>query len=487
MEAVRPERFQFITAAKAPDYMRILWVLARNRRDHKFEIYYDDALIETLLEVPPTRSTPYDADTFREDVKTLEGWGNLHQRMEPRRIETLGDRRRTRYLIRLDDETVAILEFLQSRAEQTGAFVDRGRHLLQDAAERLAEANKLAVALKDGEGSNDEYLRLAYLIVEANAKVSDASRELVNFDASLVEFARQPFRLEALSDVVDRLQLYVEDYIDRVRENRGLIYANARKLQNAAVLEVLSKANDQVSIAMRANPLAASHHTEPLEDVVQGLTRFFRSHGTFEDLLERVHHAARNVVRRVQSHVEDLRRRNIRIETLRERTREIANLADGQVAAANHWFNDLFASGHVPGDARHGTPAEKAMLPLPAKRHEATRPAYRGSFIEDKTAHVVKARELERERIERVNKFVETKVLQGQVRTSVSRANIERLDDLRLLLDAYKLSRLKGGKNQKALRFRLVFEKNGDPTPFPVEEGTLTVPGTTFQATEAGK
>ncbi|PYU97165.1 MAG: hypothetical protein DMG10_31455, partial [Acidobacteria bacterium] len=113
---INSEKFRFLTAERYRAYAAILWKLLEHRRAHEIEVYYDDLMIEALHTVPAVEPGPYSPDAFRGDVKQLVDWGNLAPpRLEPRRIETLADRTLQKFLYRLDDETVAILEFLEGR------------------------------------------------------------------------------------------------------------------------------------------------------------------------------------------------------------------------------------------------------------------------------------------------------------------------------------------------------------------------------------
>ena len=179
--AINSEKFRFLTAERHRAYAAILWKLLEHRRAHEIEVYYDDLLIEALHTVPAVEPGPYSPDAFRGDVKQLVDWGNLAPpRLEPRRIETLADRTLQKFLYRLDDETVAILEFLEGRSRAAAAALsDRGRHLLRDAAERLVEALRLARKLSRPRpsaesGDGDDLLRLSYLCLEVDGKVDAA-------------------------------------------------------------------------------------------------------------------------------------------------------------------------------------------------------------------------------------------------------------------------------------------------------------------------
>jgi hypothetical protein len=101
--------------------------------------------------------------------------------------------------------------------------------------------------------------------------------------------------------------------------------------------------------------------------VCERLVPFFAPGGEYDLLLERVHAAARDVVRRLHAHIAGVRARNIRIETLRDRSREMARITDEEVTQANRWVNALFASAHLVADRRTGTPEDRApFLPTAA-------------------------------------------------------------------------------------------------------------------------
>ncbi len=169
VSAIDVEQLRFITADRYRAYAAILWILLERRQGHEIEVYYDDLMMDALQIVPGVEPGPYSPDEFRSDVRQLEDWGNLApRRLEPRRIETLADRNLQKFLCRIDDDTVAILEFLMSRVLSGGTVLtDRGRHLLRDAAERLNEALRLArkIARNRDETAvqDDDLRRLSYL------------------------------------------------------------------------------------------------------------------------------------------------------------------------------------------------------------------------------------------------------------------------------------------------------------------------------------
>jgi hypothetical protein len=502
--AIPVKKLAFLTADRRRAYTAILWILLGHRRSHEIEVYYDELMVEALEIVPTVEPGFYSPDEFRSDLKNLEEWGNLApRRLEPRRIETLADRSLQKFLCRLDDETVAVLEFLEGRARAPAAALsDRGRHLLRDGAERLAEALRLARKLARNEQAStagtpadahvDDLLRLAYLCLEVDRKVDDAARELAAFDAALVGFAVNPFRLETLAEVVDRLERYVEDYVAEATARARALHRTARSLLQPALSEVLLRSREHVKRRLQNDPLVGSSGSQgALRDVravVGELVPFFAQGGRFETLLERIHGAARDVVRRVHKHVENVRARNIRIETLRDRSREMAGLRDEDLDAANAWVNGLFTSAHLVTDLRLGTPEQRATLPRPARRYEARRSVHRGDYLAEKRGTPGQSRALERLRLRQLGRFVEEKILCGAHRASLSAADFIGREDFRALLDAVKVHDLRAGRMQKLLSYRIVSPAtDGAPLErarFALADGWLDAPNVVF--TKAG-
>jgi hypothetical protein len=551
--AIPGERFRFLSADRRRAYAAILWLLLYHRRAHRIEVYYDDLMVEALTVVPGVEPGSYDADTFRADIAQLEDWGNLApRRLEPRRIETLADRHLRKFLCRLDDETAAVLEFLEGRFRiDAAALSGHGSHFLRDAADRLNEALRLADRLRkdarmttpgaheesdgeadsaaeDGDSTDDaasaldgvettdptivtsdrdflgsvnregrkgdnreRCLRMAYLCAEADRKVDEAARELSAFDAALVAFAVSPFRIEALAEVVERLERYVEDYIAEATERARKLHRTAKKLLGRGYAQTLRATRDTVNRHLREDPFAApsaASWPDPLA-VCERLVPFFAPGGEYDLLLERVHAAARDVVRRLHAHIAAVRARNIRIETLRDRSREMACITDGEITLANRWVNALFASAHLVSDLRTGTPEDRAPLPKPARRYQAVRGVPGGAFLSAKKGRPGQTRALHRKRLYELGRFVEEKILNGKERALLSGGDLKGIDDARILIAAVKAHDLRAGKDRRHLSYRIhrdLNSRNGERARFAFEEGELDAPDLLFRRDEEG-
>jgi len=484
------DRLRFLTAERRRAYTTLLWLLLARRRAHQIEILYDDLLAEALALVPGVEPGAYDPDAFRADINQLGDWGNLATRLEPRRIETLADRSLRKYLCRLDDETVPVLEFLESRVAGRGVFSDHGRHLLRDAADRLADALRLsrtiARAKPDAPSRNDDLLRFCYLSREVDRKVDEAARELAAFDAALVAFSISPFRLESLAEVIDRLERYVEDYVAEATERARVLHHAARALLRRSVEPVMAEAERALEKRIEEDIFGGGRRAgyRTTRAIIESVHAFFAPGRQFETLLERVHGAARDVVRRVHSHIESVRARNIRIETLRDRTREMTRLGSADLADANRWINALFASAHLVSDLRKGTPLERAQPPRPARRYESQRISYAGGYLTAKTGSPGQARALQRALWLKLGRFVDERILRDQPQAPLRSADLNDFPDFRLLLDAVKAYNLRTGRNRRFLSYKVEPPRaNGSQGPrarFEVPGGTLDAPDLMF-------
>lgn len=113
------ERFRWISEARRHTYAAILHALIERRRVSHDELLTDVA--GTLGE-----AQEYDAQSFRQDLEQLQRWGNVVERVEPARIQSLSDRGRHELLLRIDPITARFLDFLEAEANPTPAGL-RGR------------------------------------------------------------------------------------------------------------------------------------------------------------------------------------------------------------------------------------------------------------------------------------------------------------------------------------------------------------------------
>src|SRR2546426_588860 len=144
--------------------------------------------------------------------------------------------------------------------------------------------------------------------------MNDETVTILEFLEARSRAAVAAFQLGTLADVVDRLERYVEDYVAEATERARALYRTAGKLLRPTFSAVLVRSREHAERRLRDDPLVAgSGSAAAIRDVrvvVGELVPFFAVGGRFDTLLERVHGSARDVVRRVHRHVENVRARN---------------------------------------------------------------------------------------------------------------------------------------------------------------------------------
>ncbi len=447
-------RFSFVVASSAAAYLAVLLELERRRRGHELEVAHDELQAAVAPEVEALAGGRYVPAAFAADVEQLARWGNLSLRVEPTRIRSLSDRGRSKLLVRLDPETSRFLGFLESRVEPPPVGLhDEGLNLLEDVERDLLEATRVVRrAARSGEGAG----RAAHLVREVDRKTERIAEELLRFGDALSAFVAEPFRIESLSGLTAWLERYVERYL-AVLDERGDRIVRARRLlvspRFAGVWEAAAKAEEE---RLRDAPLPVAARPRPARDVLDDVARFFEGEEGLRALCARINRRTREAIRRIARHVEEVRLRNVRLESLRSCVSALASLeGEGADRAAKDFLERLVASAHVPGDAREGTPEARAIPPRPARRHETVRPAFAGAVLEGKSSEPGAARALELRRLAVLSAFVDRAVLRGRASAPLSGATLVDVGDARRLVQAWAAYHLRSGKHRPHLSFAL--------------------------------
>jgi len=500
------EQFRFISEPRRGAYLAILHALHRRRIAHEMEVYHDDLRDEVagLLQVEPGRELApgrdsgldLDPQQFRSDVEQLRRWGNVTERIEPTRIRSLADRGRSKLLLRLEPGTAAFLHFLEGLADPLPLGLrDQGANLLADVHENLKEAVRSLKQARermddagrelDGDPAHDErrermsesdaeqagavtdpradfeqaVLRASHLIHEADAKTGRVAAELVEFEDRLTRFVIEPFRI---ADVV-ALGNWLEHYLDRylsLLDERGLpIRRVLGQLAGERLGPLLGVAEDLERRQLAETPGLAETpvRLRAASETVAALRRFFDPHHGLAEICRRINRRTRDAIRRIQRHVEALRLRNVRTEAIRARTVELMALPVGRDSdrRAVAFLSELIAAVGARSDGRAGTPERRAAPPRPNRRYESSRRDYRGDPLPAKRGQPGQRRELERLRLERLSRFVETRLLRGRPAARLTETQLESSEDSKTLVQALAAYLLAEGRHRRYLSYRL--------------------------------
>jgi len=494
--------FRFLVEARRQHYLVILHALLERRRAHEVEVYHDELRDEVSEAVASLCGERYDPGQFRADIEQLSSWGNITQRLEPTRIRSLADRTRSKLIVRLEPDTVALLEFLETQTDPVplGAR-DQGANLLLDVQSALKEAASLLgsarelLAVASGTESgrpipapgnetrfNERIVRAAYLIHEADAKADRAAGELVRFGDALARFVTEPFRVRDLAALGAWLERYIDRYLavldDRSRAARYALSRLERPDLTALLLESERLERDRLSEV--AEILSRPLRLRPASAVIASLRAFFDPAAGLAEQCRRLNRRTREAIRRIQRHVEAVRLRNIRMEMIRSRLSELfkTRAKTTRDEEAFRFIGELIAPVGASMDSRGGTPTSRSLPPRPARRYESSRPAYRGSALTEKSDRPGETRELERLKLEKLSSFMEKRVLKGRAEAYVSEADLDGIEDGASLVRAIAMYLLRDGRARKHLRYTLARARGDTRARIEAPDHELDLPET---------
>ncbi len=454
---VSSAHYSFLSAERRNVYASILYFLYLRRQAHEIEKYHNDIFDAVQPRIEEYTLGDYTLGMFRADMDQLVAWGNLERRLEPYQLQRISDRRLQKFLYRLSDETRSLLDSLgtlRSPYELNRVLLDQD-HLIYieeqlDKAEQLR--NKVTTL------SEDDLRRLARCFVDIDNKCRLISNEITEFGARIATFNTSPFQLESLPEIIDWLDRYVNQYLQRVAKLGPELFHVLRRWEIGPEREMLDEAHEATRAHFLANPLSGPwvNQLRSTEEILADTVPFFSPEGTFSELCQRVNEQVRVLVRKIRQHLEDIRRRNIRIQALRRRTKELLHGDTIPVEDLIVFIEELYGSGHQFNDAGGGTPSRRAAPPRPTYwRRRLARPPFRGNILLPKQGTLELKRELDKARIMRLADFINHVLLKDEKAQHVSEVTLESPEDVRHYLDAVKKYLLGRVRERRDLPFKI--------------------------------
>lgn len=452
----------FLSSERRWYYATILYYLFLRRQAHEVEKYHNDIYdaVQSLLET----AGPYSQQTFRADMEQLMLWGNVERRIEPKRLQHIADRRVQKFLYRLTDHTRALLESLSlvRSVENLNAVTLDQDHLLD--LQELVE--KIGLCLSRGENlSEAELRRLARNISELDNRCRLVANEISDFGARIATFNIEPFQLETLPQIIDRLARYVDQYLQRVANLTPPVYSALSRWNSQQGLAILRNAREAMRLHAENNPLAGAlaEQDDPIEQMLARLIPFFAPEGVFQLLCLRVNEQVRILISRIRQYLDDIRHRNIRIRILRRRANECIGAPNEALPEIKAFIRELFSVGQIINDMGGGTPEDRVPPPRPNYwRRRATRPPFRNAAIIAKTGSAQASRELEKAKAKRLRDFMLLKAYPMGQRGPIHLFSLKNMDDIRNYMDSVKFYKI-GRKHGIRLGYTLKQPDKNDP------------------------
>ncbi len=456
LQHVPAQHYLFLAAERRMVYATILNYLYLRRHAHEIEKYHNDIYDAVQPAIEEACAADYSLALFRADMDQLVAWSNLERRLEPYRLQRISDRRLQKFLYRLTEPTRSLLDSLatlRAPSEFERALLDQD-HLF-DIEERLERAEKIQAK---GAHDEDDLRRLARCFVEIDTKCRLVAMEITEFGARIAGFNAAPFQLETLPEIIDWLDRYVDQYLQRVAKLGPVLYHRMSAWTRGECRASLAAAHQAAREHVLANPLAGpwADQLRSVDAMLADIVPFFAPEGLFSELCQRINEQVRALVRRIRQHLDDIRRRNIRMQALRKRTHEVLLAPPHAVPALAAWLHELIGSGHMINDAGGGTPSHRAAPPRPTYwRRRVARPPFQGNLLPRKLGSLEHTRELERARLMRIGRFVTEQLLRGAARARAAETALASPADVRVYLDAVKTHALGRKRDREQLAYRI--------------------------------
>lgn len=457
--------YRFLSADKRNVYLTILNALYEERLAHQIEIFHDHLYLKVTAAVEQLTAEDYHEALFRQDIETLVDWGNIVRKLEGRRVRSLSDNSLRRNILKISEETFQLIRHLlqQSRPAQQKSLA-LGFLLLQDLDSMLDEFENLLEEFYDGKRNETVIERSLHVIESMDAKIDAAVAELTRLADQLHSFldAGSVFDSERYADMISQLEDYNKAWLSRLNTVVDNVFSRLKNLEKHlcfdeffAALVAFNKAEDNTDNLSRQKFALLVAFFDP-------------GSGRLDFYCKRVHDELYEALRRIRNYVRIRSDKTLRIQDIRSRITEMATADADQCIA---WVDQLFAPVIVPMLAAAGTPAEKCQAPLPRRSASAMAGVKSTRAIGAKKLSVEASRELERQKIQKLNEFFSSKVLQGKPQNLVENALFTAIDDAKTYIQGLKMAISKGGRQAKLLQ--VAFERPGrecEPATFDLED-----------------
>ena len=360
-----------LLSERAVWYVSILAALLAFRRNHEPEPLHEDLFAAVRSDLV---GSVYTSDAFNQDMRQLLLWSLVTDRLEKERLRGYKDTRRRKFRYRLTDEATAFLLWLEARRHDDLEPADTDtRDLLSELIGTLRETarllNKTGSETLDYETARGIFYRLSRM----GALTENASQALGDFNIRLLGFATGRYDATEARSILAELERFLKQFLNRIHTLRTEISPEISKLRQArytarwqaclAILDEEARATSHLMRTRLPNP----------ERTLADLAAFYAAEGALEQLCARVNTAALLVWRKLYTHLRELERRSHRLEDLRARIAEIAQLPADTVPAA--YIATLLAPAHMIGDMHFWDENEKAIPPQPRWERQRLREA----------------------------------------------------------------------------------------------------------------
>ena len=276
-------------------------------------------------------------EAFLRDLKQLTAWGLVTERIERVRLRGYRDNRREKFRYRLCPLAVHFIAWLHEERDSAGEeMIDTTRRRLDTLSSELDRTRR--TLRKSGASTMSEETAADLLCGLQQAM------DLTNHIKSGLDEMRQRLLSAAdalaaeqddASQIVEDLQLFLSEYLQRLRLLRGKILGVIGDLQRADCRKKWEAAEGLMVRRLRRT--RALFHPKSLpssEAILAKLLAFYGENGALDAQCRAISGAVREVLAQVCRRVRELSRRSTRLEDLRALFRAVANFPGEELPMA---------------------------------------------------------------------------------------------------------------------------------------------------------
>jgi hypothetical protein len=461
-----PNLGNLLVTERAPLYVTILYRLLLFKREHELEPLYED--IFQAVEQPLTilENSEYHPDRFRTDLDQLVSWQLISSRIEKQRLRGYRDNRKRKYRYRLSDEAAGLLRWLEERLQDD--LEERGsdtRDLLGEICGTLGELLRLLHHLQlAGEGQEDAARRIIFQLGKADDLCLAVTEGLIDLNGRLLAFLLQKYRADEVRAIISELDHYVDIFLKQAFSLRREIVPLLARLHGDKKEEKIRFAFTIMEKERQRTPhlLQVRRETVALT-IPERLHRFFEDQGGLDQLLRRINESSLQVWLKLRSHLQELERKNHRLEDLGDRISEIAALDEDTIPYA--FFEQLLSSGQGYFDLHYWDSLEKADPPQPIRAVRKKEKIIR-AYLGDKKKTGTAVQSMEEARLQELEQWLRQKVMPPPAAGRVSQGNFSEFADFSRIMELAAAGILDNGKKLDRLSLMLKMDESRNRLSF---------------------
>ncbi len=457
---------RLFSTERAPIYVTILYRLLLFKRDHELEPLYEDIFQAVELPLTELEKTEYSTDRFRTDIDQLTSWKLLTSRIEKQRLRGYRDNRKRKFRFRLSGEAASLLHWLEDRLQDD--LEERStdaRDLLGEVSGTLSELLRLLHTIRPKEDDQeDKARRIIFQLGKADDLCQAITAGLLDLNGRLLAFILQRYQAVEVRIILNELDTYVQVFLKQAFSLRQEIMPLLQRLHQHSMGDKLAFAFQVMEKERRRAPhlLQVRRETSGLA-IPQRLNRFFADQGGLDLLLQRINEAALQVWQKLRSHLQELERKNHRLEDLQARINEIARLDPARVPL--NFCERLFSSGQGYFDKNFWDSKEKAEPPQPTRRISKKEKIIK-AYIKPKQKADGPVQSMDEARLASLEKWLTNKVLPPPANGQVGKGEFHEFTDFGRIMELSRAGILAKGKRLTNISLHLHTEPGRDKLEF---------------------